>query len=605
MIWYNNIELDYFENTLNKLIIKQSLTDVETLSNRKGTNSTTFDVPRTAHNEKALGYISKSGIITETKGTARIKIGGNIYSTGVIWVVGYDAKNFKLTFFGADIDLINSLKEKYVYELLENEGYDVYSYNDVNFKNRLGSIYTNGKLDMCMFNPLLSILDELSPDKLSLKTIAPHFKVKSIIEQILTGYKIESEFFTTEYHNHTFYSNFKGKHRPFNRSDGNIVTLTSTSPTIISIGNMSTETSNIIKSGNNYIINREVEELEIKLNANTNEECNIFICVYDSSGTIISQSISTKLLIGDNKINFKLEKTIPVNSYIIFRLTGNDGTVVTISDVEIYTDNIESTDYVALRDYAGELTQFEFLSNYLKHHNLVMDIENDTIYIDVQEDCLMHVSSAITNIKGLAKENLDISQRVSEIQDITIDYIQNNILSFEQKYISNSNVTDYAIQLTKQTFGGNIFALNSYKKGIESYSTEFNTYYDIVDSFNTPIAIAFYENWENILTCQVPLFGAPGDTFIDTYTNVDNSTTEVSVFWYTAKACRFDLITPKLFPKTIEQKKNNKIIETRLLDNFGEINFRKNYIINGQLFKLIEKEFDVITKECIIKLQLI
>ena len=55
MITYNGIELDYQSDALNSLVIKGGLTKIDNLTDRTGTSSTQFNLPRTAKNELALG----------------------------------------------------------------------------------------------------------------------------------------------------------------------------------------------------------------------------------------------------------------------------------------------------------------------------------------------------------------------------------------------------------------------------------------------------------------------------------------------------------------------------------------------------------------------
>ena len=58
MITFNGIELDYKEDALSGLVIKGGLTKIENLTDRTGTASTQFTLPRTAKNELAFGNIT-------------------------------------------------------------------------------------------------------------------------------------------------------------------------------------------------------------------------------------------------------------------------------------------------------------------------------------------------------------------------------------------------------------------------------------------------------------------------------------------------------------------------------------------------------------------
>jgi hypothetical protein len=111
MITYNGIELDYQSDALNSLVIKGGLTKIDNLTDRTGTSSTQFNLPRTAKNELAFGNITTEGAESQTNGTAYITIDGNIFSKGILYVMGYDNNNFKCLFMGSDNDLIGTLKK--------------------------------------------------------------------------------------------------------------------------------------------------------------------------------------------------------------------------------------------------------------------------------------------------------------------------------------------------------------------------------------------------------------------------------------------------------------------------------------------------------------
>ena len=85
MITFNGIELDYKEDALNGLVIKGGLTKIENLTDRTGTASTQFTLPRTAKNELAFGNITTEGAQVQTSGEAYITIEGNIFSKGVLY----------------------------------------------------------------------------------------------------------------------------------------------------------------------------------------------------------------------------------------------------------------------------------------------------------------------------------------------------------------------------------------------------------------------------------------------------------------------------------------------------------------------------------------
>ena len=72
----------------------------------------------------------------------------------------------------------------------------------------------------------------------------------------------------------------------------------------------------------------------------------------------------------------------------------------------------------------------------------------------------------------------------------------------------------------------------------------------------------------------------------------------VPIIVFTMPNARLKYLADKLFQNTLNQRKDKRVREVTLIDKLGTlISFRKNYIINGQLYKLISYDFDPTTKQ--------
>ncbi len=132
MINYNGIDLDYYDSSLKGLVVKGGLTKIDSLGDRTTISSTEFELPRTANNELAFGNITTEGAQGSAFGSAYIKLDGNVFATGTLYIKGYNDNNFQCIFFGADGDLIKTLKDAPLYSLFPKT-YQ-FGYTDVSFK---------------------------------------------------------------------------------------------------------------------------------------------------------------------------------------------------------------------------------------------------------------------------------------------------------------------------------------------------------------------------------------------------------------------------------------------------------------------------------------
>ena len=183
MITFNGIELDYKEDALSGLVIKGGLTKIENLTDRTGTASTQFTLPRTAKNELAFGNITTEGAQTQTSGEAYITIEGNIFSKGVLYVTGYDNDNFKCLFMGQDNDLIKTFKNTPFRETF-NPSFQL-SYIDANIRTALESpigAQLGQNIGYHFGHPAISLLENAGEFKFL--NVAPYFSVRHLLHKM-------------------------------------------------------------------------------------------------------------------------------------------------------------------------------------------------------------------------------------------------------------------------------------------------------------------------------------------------------------------------------------------------------------------------------------
>ena len=449
MIYFNNGELDYNPDTLYKLVVKRALTDIEKMIDRKGTSSTQFKVPRTANNERLLGFISVDGSIAEPIGEGRIMVDNNIYSQGTIYVKGYTDTDFDLLFMGQDVEFVKSITNLKVKDLIDNSsGIDAFtSLSDAVLVDSLGEITISPQgLDHYIGNPYNKRL----ADNPSLPTIQPYnysaplFKVKNIINKIVEskGYILQSDILNEEYFNHLLYCNFSGQHQQSTTLSNETTTVT-TLRQEVGMGNV------LVGNGlfrattpneNAYIINPSIgEDVKIffKAKASTDvkvKEQRIYLTFYDNNDDAIFSTNKELLNTNYTEFNTTYEKIANTGIYFIcyVETTLIDGQSLpisfdaTVSNVISRAGNAQHGNLALLQDYLGDWTQLEFLQNFLKHYNLILDIQDNIIIIEPQDKCNTPIDN--TAISGIATENIDISNLVKKNTDITFEYDTKNAI---------------------------------------------------------------------------------------------------------------------------------------------------------------------------------
>ena len=644
MITYNGIELDYQSDALNSLVIKGGLTKIDNLTDRTGTSSTQFNLPRTAKNELAFGNITTEGAELTTSGSAFITLEGNVFSQGVLYVQGYDQNNFKCLFMGANNDVIGRLKAKPLKSLIDIN--NRFALTDATIRTKLSNFVSGTTLgEDVQFHFGSGFLKSLSDaGTLNKDTVAPFFTVRSMLHKMFKdeGYDLVSNFFDSDFGQAIDYSNFgsaddilsnnsySGGTNIFPSGSGanyghgfGLGTPASGNNSI----NVITPTPNLgfINNGDAYQIVNDCDTIKLSgvfeyQGSEHIQKTQIIIIIYNpiypNSIVFASNEIEdTSGLLQEGTNYFETEisadflATHEIN--IIARVNGGGGTSdytgssLSCTEFNISNNNRVLNDTVWVGDYVGKQNQLEFLKGVLNDLNLVLDIDGTTAYIELQDEGTEPVGSSPATLPSIATSQYDLTNIAQENTNTNIEYLQADLIHLNQKI----NETDYVKSIAifqYQDFGSFYYKLNSFNNSrVEKIDSFFKAYYDgssfieKVDSFNgTGNAGAYSETWENNLSCRYRYqdAGFNGvDTF--TYTNDDSSTTSVPAYLNWSLPVTFAKTWDKLFLNTLNQKKNNKIIEVIFRDELGTIiSNRREYIYKDQVYKIVEWSYDIIKK---------
>jgi len=654
MITYNGIELDYKEDALSGLVIKGGLTKIENLTDRTGTASTQFTLPRTAKNELAFGNITTEGAQTQTSGEAYITIEGNIFSKGVLYVTGYDNDNFKCLFMGQDNDLIGTLKAKPLKSLVDVN--NTFVLTDATIRTKLSNFVSGTTLgEDIQFHFGSPFLIALENDGILDKDhVAPFCTVRSMLHKMFKdeGYNLISNFFDSDYGQAIDYSNFGSSDSSLSNNlftnGTNILPSsvdTSVPPASTYAGGYSygfglgTANANnqsifvrnpphlgagdIFLTGNKYQLTRQGDIVKMSGVINYQsipeiESAQIVIYIDDNQFAVLEdtdeiENTANLLQDGLNYFNCTISDGVGAFDNIAIGVKLNFktlGGVIDLSNASIISQEFtisttprELNDNVWIGDYFGNETQLEFLKGILKDLNLVMDVEGDNVYIELQDEGIEPVGSTPATLPSIATSQYDITNIVLDETVTDIEYIQADTVYLEQK-LRETNYTQLSDNLKYQRWGSFFYELNTFNNNkletIESYFTAMydgSSYEHKINTYATQ-TYEYFETWENNLSCRYRHndAGFNGVNSFD-YTNDDATTTSVAAYLNWSLPVTFAKTWNKLFINTLNQKKNNKIIEVTFKDELGTIvSNRREYIYKDQVYKIVEWSYDIIKR---------
>jgi hypothetical protein len=629
MITYNGIELDYKEDALSGLVIKGGLTKIENLTDRTGTASTQFTLPRTANNELAFGNITTEGAQVQTSGEAYITIEGNIFSKGVLYVTGYDNDNFKCLFMGQDTDFIKTLRNKPLRTL---------------FPTSQQFVFTNGNIETAIEAELGGSLGQdiryhfghpfaiaLSADGIfDPYHVAPFFNIRFMLYKLFkdAGYDLVSNFLDSDYGSCLDYSSFNE-----NKSSNTFVSIINQMPIsgtansiFIELGtplanNNSVTGSAYTGGGKKYTLANAVTTLSIKGEVQFQEfdleRTSLDIIVYDSLNNLLytsntALSNSGNLQQGINYLDFNIDRDFPANSYIVFQIRFNGGQGVIphplqnaeliFSDITITHDNIQQNDAIYFGDYMPKISQFEFLSGFIKHFNLVLEIEDDKAYLELQDEGVEPIGVSPASLPSIVVSQYDITNLVLDETVTDIEYLQGDLIYLKQKLL-NTTYPDTLSYFPYQAYGSYLYKLNTFNSSqVTEYESYFNCMYDGDTFFNSTIRGDYAETYDNLITGRVSGTASPtyDGTRVLSYVEAigaGGGTVNVDALINWSEPVLLGEIWKGLYKTTLDQKKNNKIIEVIFKDELGTIvSNRREYIYKDQVYKIVEWSYDIIKR---------
>jgi hypothetical protein len=265
-------------------------------------------------------------------------------------------------------------------------------------------------------------------------------------------------------------------------------------------------------------------------------------------------------------------------------------------------DGIQVGDALNWANYASKETQFDFLKKFLVQFNCVLDIDGDQAYIELQDAGVEPIGTGPASLPSIASSQFDLTPLVEENTTTEVEYLKGDLVYLSQKIASNNYVDEQEI-FKYQKIGSYLFVLNTFSNNrIEVYEGGFNTLFDYIDFSIVDFGLSglsYSTTWESYVSSR---FGYFDEVYNETYgtmsfINSNLSTTNVDALINWSRPVWFSRTWKALFKNTLEQKKNNKIIEVIFRDELGTIvSNRREYIYKDQVYKIVEWSYDIIKK---------
>ena len=266
----------------------------------------------------------------------------------------------------------------------------------------------------------------------------------------------------------------------------------------------------------------------------------------------------------------------------------------------IGNDNIQTSDSIHFGDYIPKRTQLEFLKGFINDNNLVLDIDNDKAYLELQDEGIEPVGTSPATLPSISIDAYDLTNIVSHVKTVDIEYLQGSLVYLKQKIITTDYVDTLAF-FPYQELGSYLYDLNTFANNtVSEYESFFNGMLDGESYYlrGSVVAGDYPTTWDNYISSRFGYVAEAYDeqTTLD-FVNADASTTSVNSLINNSYPVMFSGKWNKTFLNTLNQKKNNKIIEVTFPDELGTIiNNRREYILDNQVYKIITWDYDLQTK---------
>ena len=437
------------------------------------------------------------------------------------------------------------------------------------------------------------------------------------------GYNFVSNFFDSDYGaamDYSSFSNHKSSNTFTNNNDQFPISGSATS-IFLDLGTGLAGNNSITESayggtGKKYAFQDAITQLKITGNFKLqNFDLNfvaIDVIIYDNLNNLLYTSNTLlsnvgRLQNGNNPFDFNLDLDVPANGYVVFQARFDSDTTITfplqnqflqVTNMTISHDNIKSSDAVYFGDYMGKLSQLDFISGLLKQFNLVMDVDTDNVYIELQDKGVEPVGTSPATLPSITSEQYDLTNIVQDNAKTDIEYLQAGLILLKQKLL-NSDYPDTLSYLPYQEYGSSYYELEGFdKRNVQESDSYFNCMLDGETFLSSTVRGGVVETWDNYISMRILTNGTyDGTRSVVIQNSFTGGTTTLNALINWSEPVTYATTLNKLFINTLKQKKNNKIIEVIFRDELGTIvNNRTEYIFNNQVYKIVEWNYDIIKK---------
>ena len=180
--------------------------------------------------------------------------------------------------------------------------------------------------------------------------------------------------------------------------------------------------------------------------------------------------------------------------------------------------------------------------------------------------------------------------------------MQGDLIYLKQKLL-NTTYPDTLSYFPYQGYGSYLYKLNTFNSSnVTEYESYFNCMYDGETFFNSTIRGDYAETYDNLITGRVSGTASPtyDGTRVLSYVEAigaGGGTVNVDALINWSEPVLLGEIWKGLYKTTLDQKKNNKIIEVTFKDELGTIvSNRREYIYKDQVYKIVEWSYDIIKR---------
>lgn len=618
MIVFNGIELDLYKGSLKPPILKKSLASLQKLEDRKGTVSTEFNIPRTPKNELAFNNATVPGSNTTAIGEVIIYIDGNVYDQGTLYLRGFNDSDLACLFIGSEISIVDKLKNIQVSDLFI-DFLSIGVYNDANFKFFLTDVTLSGI--RTFFSTPLWTLNNLINGLPTIENGNFFANAKDIITQMFAkiGYTVNSNILNSDYFNRIYFAQ-KNKYFASNAFANSTIVPTAISQNIM--GGAAFPQNNTVTAGTGkYILGRDIDILKINGLVEIDfddsvESAQLHIKVGREFSTIDENYINTAfngntsfLSKGSNYINFetefkpsgvsafmsgdfiKLELVLKLKNGVTFPLSNFS---MQLKQLTISHDDIQEDDgYFIGNNFKGK-SCFNFFSDFLKDYNLVYTLENNEVIIELQDSGYSPADDTIL-FNSIVNNTIDITKDISSQVNINIDNDLPATTLLTNKYVNGKLFENLAV-FEGQGYNNTLHFNNT----IQVFAKEtINSKFELVlsDFDFSQVFVVYLLSIENLGDFSNALMFKSGTGSLSSYRNLDLTTSTETVTFVQSVSISFIKKYEALFKNTLINRNSNFIKSVQIFDHLGtKINFRTDYIIDNQVYKLASYEYNLETK---------